>query len=165
MSIFVPYMYARSAVGYVSKHTRLSRGSERLYLLQSRRLTNATKPQYIPSLLNVRQVDAKPGGWHPTLVHSSGEVKFTVIRLKPGGGEVPRHLHNAAWDYFMPLQGEAVIETETKDGTKQDFEMQPGSFLAVGPEDIHRVRNKSETEEFVFFIAQAPRHRYDFVAK
>ena len=65
----------------------------------------------------------------------------------------------------MPLEGEAVIETETKDGVKKDYEMRPGSFLAVGPEDVHRVRNKSKQKEFVFFIAQAPRNGYDFVAK
>lgn len=130
-----------------------------------RGITNATKPDYIADLLAVPRVDAKPGGWHPTLIHSSGEVKFTVIRLQPGDGEVPRHLHNGVWDYFMPLAGEAVIETKTKDGVDGCYEMKSGSFLAVGPEDIHRVRNKSETEEFVFFLAQAPRKKYDFVAK
>lgn len=65
----------------------------------------------------------------------------------------------------MPLEGEAVIETETKEGVKKDYEMRPGCFLAVGPEDVHRVRNKSKEKEFVFFIAQAPRGQYDFVAK
>ena len=108
---------------------------------QRRTVTNATKPDYTENLHTVPRVDAKPGGWHPTLVHSSGEVKFTVIRLQPDGGEVPIHYHNKVWDYFMPLEGEAVIETETKDGVKKDFEMKPGSFLAVGPEDAHRVRN------------------------
>ena len=58
-----------------------------------------------------------------------------------------------------------MIETETKDGVKKDYEMTPGSFLAVGPEDVHRVRNKSREKEFVFLIAQAPRGQYDFVAK
>ncbi|TKA75282.1 hypothetical protein B0A55_05078 [Friedmanniomyces simplex] len=129
-----------------------------------RTLTNATKPDFIPSLLSVPRVPAKPGNWHPTLVHSSGEVKFTVIRLAPNGGEVPKHFHNEGWDYFMSLQGEAVIETKTKEGVERDYEMKTGSFLSVGPGDVHRVRNMSETEEFVFFIAQAPRGRYDFVA-
>ena len=110
-------------------------------------------------------LQAKPGGWHPTLIHSSGEVKWTVIRLQPDGGEVPIHYHNKVSDYFVPLEGEAVIETETKDGVKKDYEMAPGSFLAVGPEDVHRVRNKSREKEFVFLIAQAPRGQYDFVAK
>ena len=58
-----------------------------------------------------------------------------------------------------------MIETETKDGVKKDYEMMPGSFLAVGPEDVHRVRNKSKEKEFVFLIAQAPRGQYDFVSK
>ncbi|PPJ57794.1 hypothetical protein CBER1_00134 [Cercospora berteroae] len=131
---------------------------------QLRPITNATKPDFVPSLLSVPRVSAKPGGWHPTLIHSSGEVKFTVIRLAPNGGEVPIHKHTHVWDYFMPLSGEAVIETRTKDGVKQDFEMKPGSFLAVGPEGVHRVVNWSEKEEFVFFIAQSPRAKYDFVA-
>jgi mannose-6-phosphate isomerase-like protein (cupin superfamily) len=96
-------------------------------------------------------------------VHSSGEVKFTVIRLAPNGGEVPPHFHNNVWDYFMPLEGKAVIETTTKDGVSKDFEMQPESFLAVEPGDTHRVRNVSETEEFVFLLAQSPRGKYDFV--
>lgn len=130
-----------------------------------RTITNATKPHHIPSLLNVPRVEANPGGWHPTLIHSSGDVKFTVIRLQPDGGEVPRHLHNQVWDYFVPLQGGAVIETTTKDGVEQDYEMKPGTFLAVGPLDVHRVRNRSKTEEFVFLIAQAPRGKYDFVAQ
>ena len=132
---------------------------------QRRSVTNATKPEYIPNLHTVPRVDVKPGGWHPTLVHSSGDVKFTVIRLQPDGGEVPIHYHNKVWDYFMPLEGEAVIETETKDGVKKDYEMKPGCFLAVGPEDTHRVVNKSKEKEFVFFIAQAPRHQYDFIPK
>ena len=58
-----------------------------------------------------------------------------------------------------------MIETETKDGVKQDFEMTAGTFLAVGPEDTHRVRNKSKEKEFVFLLAQAPRGKYDFIAK
>ena len=128
-----------------------------------RTVTNATKPDFIPSLLSVPRVAPKPGNWMPTLIHSSGEVKFTVIRLAPGQGEVPRHFHNDVWDYFMPLQGRAVIETKTKDGVEKNYEMEPGSFLAVGPGDVHRVRNASEDEEFVFFIAQAPRGKYDFV--
>ena len=132
-------------------------------LAHRRTVTNATKPDYIPKLQTVPRVDAKPGGWLPTLVHSSGEVKFTVIRLKPGDGEVPKHFHNKVWDYFMPLEGEAVIETETKHGVKKDYEMRPGSFLAVGPEDVHRVRNTSKDREFVFFLAQAPRNKYDFI--
>ena len=41
--------------------------------------------------------------------------------------------------------------------------MTPGSFLAVGPEDVHRVRNASGEREFVFLIAQSPRGSYDFV--
>ena len=131
----------------------------------SRMITNATKPEYIPDLHGVQRVSAKPGGWHPTLVHSSGEVKWTVIRLQPDGGEVPKHWHSKVWDYFIPLEGKAVIETETKDGVKKDFDMSPGCFFAIGPEDVHRVRNKSKDEEFVFLIAQAPRGEYDFVAE
>lgn len=133
--------------------------------LQRRHITNATKPDHIASLHNVSRVAAKPGGWHPTLVHSSGEVKWTVIRLQPDGGEVPTHSHSTVWDYFLPLEGEAVIETETKDGVKEDFAMTPGSFLAVGPDDIHRVRNANKDKEFVFLIAQSPRSKYDFVAR
>ncbi|KAK5172707.1 uncharacterized protein LTR77_002827 [Saxophila tyrrhenica] len=135
-------------------------------LVQGHRwITNATKPDYIPNLHEVPHVEGKPGGWHPTLVHSSGEVKFTVIRLKPNGGEVPIHYHSTVWDYFMPIEGEAVIETETKEGVKKDFLMKLGAFLAVGPGDVHRVVNLSKEKEFVFFIAQAPRHQYDFVGK
>lgn len=134
-----------------------------LFRASRRSITNATKPDFIPSLLSAPRVAAKPGGWHPTLVHSSGEVKFTVIRLQPGGGEVPAHSHHHVWDYFLPLSGRAVIETRTRGGVVQDFEMLPGSFLAVPPEDVHRVVNRSEKEEFVFCIAQSPRAKYDFV--
>lgn len=136
-----------------------------LSIQQRRPVTNATRPDFIPNLHTVPRVDAKPGNWRPTLVHSSGDVKWTVIRLDPEGGEVPVHYHNNVSDYFVPLEGEAVIETETKDGVKKDYDMTPGSFLAVGPQDIHRVRNKSKEKEFVFLLAQAPRHQYDFVAK
>ncbi|KAK4611524.1 hypothetical protein CLAFUW4_13386 [Fulvia fulva] len=76
-----------------------------------RSITNATKTDYIPSLLAVPRVAAKPGGWHPTLIHSSRDIKFTVIRLAPGQGEVPTHWHSHVWNYFVPLEGEAVIET------------------------------------------------------
>lgn len=46
--------------------------------------------------------------------------------------------------------------------------MEPGSFLSVGPGDVHVVRNAdrkdgSGGEEFVFFIVQSPRKEYDFV--
>lgn len=78
---------------------------------------------------------------------------------------MPTHWHSKVWDYFIPLEGEAVIETVTKDNIEKDFEMTPGSFLAVGPEDVHRVRNKSKEREFVFLIAQAPRGEYDFISK
>lgn len=132
---------------------------------QIRSITNATKPDHISTLHTVPRVAEKPGGWHPTLVHSSGEVKWTVIRVQPNGGEVPKHSHSTVWDYFVPLEGEGVIETETKDGVKQDFDMVPGSFLAVGPNDVHRVRNKSNEREFVFLIAQSPRSKYDFIAR
>ena len=149
---------------HVFTRLRLTRPLLQAKGLPARRsITNATKPDFIPSLLSVPRVAAKPGGWQPTLVHSSGEVKFTVIRLQPSGGEVPAHKHSLVWDYFFPLSGEAVIETRSKDGTMQDFEMSPGSFLAVPPEDVHRVVNRSEQEEFVFFIAQSPRAKYDFV--
>lgn len=145
--------------------SRNLRTSSSVLAAQHRSITNATKPDHVPSLLNVPRVDGKPGGWHPTLIHSSGEVKWTVIRLQPDGGEVPVHYHSKVWDYFMPIEGEAVIETETQDGVKKDFEMKPGSFLAVGPGDVHRVRNLSNEKEFVFFIAQAPRQQYDFIGK
>lgn len=135
-----------------------------LQIQRQRWITNATKPDYVANLHEVPRVEGKPGGWHPTLVHSSGEVKFTVVRLEPNGGEVPVHFHNSVYDYFLPMEGEAVIETTTKDGVKKNYDMKPGSFLAVGPGDVHRVRNVSKDREFVFFIAQAPRHQYDFVA-
>jgi quercetin dioxygenase-like cupin family protein len=56
-----------------------------------------------------------------------------------------------------------MIETTTKDGQTKDFEMSSGSFLAVAPGDVHRVKNLSKSGEFVFLIAQAPRAKYDFV--
>lgn len=67
------------------------------------------------------------------LIHSSEEVKWTVIRLERNGGEVPTHLHNQVWECFVPLQGRAVIETKTEDGKEDDFDMEHGSFLSVGP--------------------------------
>ncbi|KXL49929.1 hypothetical protein M433DRAFT_158585 [Acidomyces richmondensis BFW] len=138
-------------------------GTTRTLSPPCRYLTNATRPNYVVSLVSAPRVPAKPGGWHPTLVHSSGEVKFTVIRLQPDGGEVPRHFHSHTWDYFLPLEGKAMIETTTKDGQTKDFEMSSGSFLAVAPGDVHRVKNLSKSGEFVFLIAQAPRAKYDFV--
>ena len=95
-------------------------------------------------------------------MHSSEEVKFTVIRVDPNG-EVPVHYHHHCWDYFVPLQGQAVIETRTTEGVSKDYEMEVNSFLAVPKGDVHRVRNRSGTEEFVFLLAQAPRSKYDFV--
>lgn len=127
-----------------------------------RSITNASKPDHISHLLKVPRVDPKPGGWKPTLIHSSGEVKFTVIRLDPGC-EVPTHFHHKCWDYFVPLRGQGLIETKTKSGETIDYPMNEHSFLAMPPEDIHRVRNQSEQEEFVFLLAQAPRAQYDFV--
>lgn len=38
------------------------------------------------------------------------------------------------------------------------------SFLAVPPEEVHRVRNVSKDKEFVFLIMQPPRGRYDYIA-
>ena len=157
-----------SIIGRLGWSTKLTplRGSLGSSVLRQRRtVTNATKPDFILNLHTVPRVDVKTGGWRPTLIHSSGDVKWSVIRLEPDGGEVPIHYHNNVSDYFVPLEGEAVIETETKDGVKENYDMTPGSFLAVGPQDIHRVRNKSKEKEFVFLLAQAPRHQYDFIAK
>lgn len=153
-----------SAQGRVFTRLGLIKPPLRASALPPRRLiTNTTKPDFIPSLLSVPRVAANPGGWHPTLVHSSGEVTFTAIRVQANGGEVPAHKHSHVWEYFLPLSGQATIETKSKDRTVQDFEMSPGSFLAVSPEDVHRVVNRSEKEEFVFFFAQSPRGKYDFV--
>ena len=129
---------------------------------QHRSITNATKIDHVSALLDVPRVASKPGGWKPTLIHSSGEVKFTVIRVEPGG-EVPRHFHHNVWDYFMPLAGQGVVKTKTKAGDEMDYDLKPQSFLAVPPGDIHRVCNESHDEEFVFLIAQSPRHEYDFI--
>jgi hypothetical protein len=43
-------------------------------VLHRRPITNATKIEYIPDLHSVPRVEKKPGGWHPTLVHSSGKA-------------------------------------------------------------------------------------------
>jgi len=76
-------------------------------------------------------------------------------------------MHSKVWDYFIPLSGRGIITTTTKDEVK-DWEMQPGSFLSVGPYDVHVVRNaireSGQGEEFVFFVIQSPRKEYDFVA-
>jgi quercetin dioxygenase-like cupin family protein len=146
----------------------------------TRNVTNATRPDYIPFLQLVQRVPPKPGNWHPTLIHSSGTCKFTVIRVPPGG-EVPNHAHSKVWDYFVPLSGRGVITTAstTKSGSEDGsdatettinhWEMQAGSFLAVPAGDVHVVRNVdrgegSGGEEFVFLICQSPRQEYDFVA-
>lgn len=39
------------------------------------------------------------------------------------------------------------------------------SFMAMPPTVIHRVRNNSSEAPFVFLIAQAPRAKYDFIAR
>lgn len=145
------------------QHALRSRAAVRPTLqISFRPVTNASKPDHVLNMLEVPVVKPKPGGWKPTLIHSSDEVKFTVIRVDPDG-EVPSHYHNNSWDYFVPLQGQAMIETRTKSGETKDYPMEVHSFLAVPPEDVHRVRNKSSTDEFVFLIAQSPRSKYDFV--
>lgn len=131
----------------------------------TRPLTNATKAQYVPHLPSIERGTSKAGGWEINTFHTSGEVKWSVIRLRPGSGEVPAHWHRHCWDYFIPLSGKAVIETKTKDGEAKEYDMLPGAFLALPPEEVHRVCNRSEgeDEEFVFLIAQAPRKKYDYV--
>ncbi|KAH8881128.1 hypothetical protein GQ53DRAFT_518938 [Thozetella sp. PMI_491] len=128
-----------------------------------RTVTNATRPDYVQSLQSLRKGTERDGGWHQTLVHSSGDLKWTVIRLKPGHGEVPAHFHTKVWDYFIPLSGKAVIETKTKEGAEKNYEMLPDTFLSVPAGDLHRVRNASESEEFVFLLAQSPRSMYDYI--
>ena len=64
----------------------------------------------------------------------------------------------------MPLAGQGVVKTKTKAGDEMDYDLKPQSFLAVPPGDIHRVCNESHDEEFVFLIAQSPRHEYDFIS-
>ena len=60
------------------------------------------KPDYNPFLSNVPTAETKPSGRAPTIVHISVEMKFTVIRVLPGG-EVPNHYHCEVWDYFVSL--------------------------------------------------------------
>ncbi|KAM0717400.1 hypothetical protein Q7P37_007252 [Cladosporium fusiforme] len=161
-SFGLSFLYVRSALQLRQATTKRCP----VYIHKStRHLTNATKAQYVPSLPSIERTALKPGGWEPNIFHTSGEVKWSVIRLRPGGGEVPAHWHHQCWDYFIPLSGRAVIETKTKDGDAKEYDMQPGSFLALPPEEVHRVRNSSEgeDEEFVFLIAQAPRKKYDYV--
>jgi mannose-6-phosphate isomerase-like protein (cupin superfamily) len=123
-----------------------------------RALTNATKPGHISSLISTNKGPLKPGGWHPTTIHSSSLLTWTVIRLAPGGGQVPAHHHTKVWDYFVPLAGKAIIET-----SETQYEMCPDSFLAVPPGHIHRVKNASADKEFVFLVAQTPRREYDYI--
>jgi len=45
--------------------------------------------------------------------------------------------------------------------------MEPGSFLSVGPGDVHVVKNaikEEQGDEFVVFVIQSPRQKYDFIA-
>lgn len=86
-----------------------------------------------------------------------------MIRLQPGHGEVPSHFHTKVWDFFIPLSGKAIIETKTKDGIEKNYEMLPDTFLGVPAGDVHRVRNASQDQEFVFLIAQTPNSKYDYV--
>jgi mannose-6-phosphate isomerase-like protein (cupin superfamily) len=133
---------------------------------QIRRVSSiaGTEPDHIPSLPSVPTAEAKPGGWAPTLVHTSGELKFTVIRVLPGG-EVPLHYHHEVWDYFVPLQGEGVIEVVTESGRVEKYPMDMHSFMAMPPKIVHRVRNNLSEVPFVFLIAQSPRTKYDFIAQ
>ena len=157
-------MFLRRATGIIASNSfSLALNAPRYSWTARRTITNATKPEHVQSLLSVKRGPEKEGGWHPTLIHSSSDLKWTVIRLQPGHGEVPSHLHTKVWDYFIPLSGKAVIETKTKDGIEKSHEMQPDTFLAVPAGDVHRVRNASEDKEFVFLIAQTPRSMYDFV--
>jgi quercetin dioxygenase-like cupin family protein len=96
-------------------------------------------------------------------MHTSGELKFTVIRVVPGG-EVPKHYHREVWDYFVPLQG-GVIEVTTESGEVEGYPMNMHSFMAMPPTVIHRVRNNSSEAPFVFLIAQTLRAKYDFIAR
>jgi mannose-6-phosphate isomerase-like protein (cupin superfamily) len=123
-----------------------------------------TELDHIASLPSVAAAEAKPGVWSPTVVHTSGELKFTVIRVRPGG-EVPTHYHHEVWDYFVPLQGEGVIEVTTESGGIEKYPMKVHSFMAMPPMVIHRVRNRSSEASFVFLIAQSPRTKYDFITR
>jgi mannose-6-phosphate isomerase-like protein (cupin superfamily) len=124
----------------------------------------AAQTRSYPSLPSVATAEVKPGGWAPTVVHTSGGLKFTVIRVVPGG-EVPNHYHNEVWDYFVPLQGEGVTEVTTKSGEVEGYPMNMHGFMAMPPTIIHRVRNNSSEAPFVFLIVQTPRAKYDFIAR
>ena len=126
--------------------------------------TANAKPDHIPSLLKVPTAEVKPSGWAPTVVHKSGELKWTVIRVVPGG-EVPSHYHCEVWDFFVPLQGQGLIEVKTESGSIEEYPMEMHSFLAMPPKVVHRVCNKSSEALFVFLIAQSPRTKYDFIAQ
>jgi mannose-6-phosphate isomerase-like protein (cupin superfamily) len=129
-----------------------------------KRSTADTEPDHIPSLPSVATAKVKPGGWASTVVHTSGELKFAVVRVVPGG-EIPKHYHHEVWDYFVPLQGEGVIEVTTESGEVEGYPMDMHSFMAMPPTVIHRVRNSSSEAPFVFLIAQTPRTKYDFIAQ
>lgn len=132
-----------------------------------RSITNATSPEHIPSLFSLSsttKIPAKSGHWHPSLVHYSGEVKFTVITVPPGK-EVPSDHHWAMWDYFIHMHGSGIIEI---DKGKEAKAVNAGAFLAVPPGVVHRVRNAASQkptgkEDFVFLLTQIPRGRYDFL--
>jgi hypothetical protein len=57
--------------------------------------TADTKQDHIPSLPSVATAEEKPGGWALTVVHTSGELKFAVIRVVPGR-EASKHHHREA---------------------------------------------------------------------
>ena len=129
---------------------------------QHRTVTNATKLDRVPTLPDVTRVAPKPGGWKSSFIHSSGEVKLTVIRVEPSGDCLANFYHNV-WGSCMPFAGQGVVETKSKAGDEVAYDLVPQSFLAVPPSDIHRVRNISYDEEFVFFMAQSSWHEYDLI--
>ena len=72
---------AARLVGRRSMVSRRSSVIVGLNVIQQRGITNATKIEYIPDLHSVPRVEKKPGGWYPTLVHSSGKP-FQMQRIQ-----------------------------------------------------------------------------------
>ena len=131
---------------------------------QHRSITNATKIDHVSALLDVPRVASKPGGWKPTLIHSSGGgSNLPSSRVEPGG-EVPRHFHHNVWDYFMPLAGQGVVKTKTKAGDEMDYDLKPSEF-SRRPAGRHTSRVQRVARRGVrLLIAQSPRHEYDFIS-
>ncbi|MCC7263395.1 MAG: cupin domain-containing protein [Candidatus Latescibacteria bacterium] len=70
-----------------------------------------------------------------------------LTHVPPGAAPCPVHSHTRWWEFFIVVSGQGEI---SRNG--ELFEVGPGDCFIQPPNTQHRIRNRSQTEDLVYYV-------------